>query len=249
MSYIEYRDGKYHPVKGVRPTNQSQWPVLEKIANRLNNLVNEDEGWTLTALQEKFVDEIGNGSIQLAENEIDIAHNISIKAIIFMVADKMNDPETIKFKDIKVVADAFISTEEEDANKMVRAFFNTLKDKATPDEEKIELANEVIERLNKAHKNLIPGHKSPNRSLGSHQDPHLLEKDGKLCVPAYSQKINSAFAKVDHTGYGPKEKDIDGERSYQTSSVHKDKNKAYIPADKLDLKGEKSENKKVKNKK
>lgn len=218
MKYFVIQNNKVSVIKSVRPTNQSGQEVLKKIAGRLERLIKENPDLELTKLQALFVQKIReDGTIALSANNIDIAHNLAISMIKQAIADRANHPlSSAKYEELIT---NIITTEEKDDKDFVREFFQGLLDPSITLEEKMTDADKVVERLNYASKNLIPAHRSSNRSVGPNRDPHMLRKKGKdhYVETSTSAKLSKSFDKLLHVSYEPKTRyGADGKKEYQS---------------------------------
>ncbi len=93
MKYFAIKYGKVSVIKRVRPTNQNSPTVQKKIAGRLERLIKENPHMELTELQQLFFKKIRkDGVVALLDNNIDIAHNLSINMIMQAIAERANNP-------------------------------------------------------------------------------------------------------------------------------------------------------------
>ncbi len=232
MKYFIITNNKVSVIKGVRPSNQSGQEVLKKIAGRLERLIKENPDLELTKLQALFVKKLReDGTIELAPNKIDIAHNLAISMIKQAIADRANHP--LSSEKYEELITNIITTEAEDDKDFVREFFQGLLDPSITLKEKMANADKVVERLNRASKNLIPAHRSSNRSVSSNRDPHMVQKKGKdhYVETPMSVKLSKSFVKVLHGPYEPKIRyGADGKKEYQSSSIcNKPRDSWYSP--------------------
>lgn len=230
MKYFSIQNDKVSVIKGVRPTNQSEQPVLEKIAARLERLIKENPDLELTKLQALFVQKIrDDGHIPLLANKIDIAHNLAISMIKQAIANRANHP--LSAANYEELVNNIITTEEDDDKKFVREFFQGLLDPSVSLKDKMQDADKVVDRLNRASKNLFPAHSSSNRSVSSNRDPHLVKKKNRYIETPISEKLSKSFDKFLRASYEPKVRyGADGKKEYQSSSIcNKPKESWYSP--------------------
>ncbi len=231
MSYIGYDKAtkSFYVIK--RPTNQSTPEVLKKIAKRLERLIAENPNIELTELQKLFIRKIKkHAAIQLSKNNIDIAHNIAISVIMDAIVDRMNNPLDEEDIDANEFVDEILSTDDEDGKIRIKKFFSDLQNPNISRNEKLRQANEAIEHLNRASKNLISGYSGPNRSLQSNRDLHLIVENNEYRETPWAEEISKKADVFLKKVYLPKSrKTSDGETEYQSSSVSKIIKKSWTP--------------------
>lgn len=170
---------KFKRRPGKRPINQSHRNVLKKINCRIKKLPTE----CLTNVQVTFVKlyEQHKGKDKfIGKNQIDIAHNISIDSMMDGIKQYLNKPDTFDGKAVNAFVDEIISSDDEakvDKSK-IKKHFNTIRNQGKSPTTKMDSAVFIANRLNKASKNLMPGHKKTNSAIQEHRDPHMI-KDGK----------------------------------------------------------------------
>lgn len=104
----------------------------------------------------------------------------------------------------------------------------------TEDEDQVQAlldeAEWVTERINRSSKNLLPGHASPNRSLGSKKDPHITKKDGKYVNVPTSVVLGKSFEKMNGGNpYNPKARtNTEGKTEYQSSSIAEKSDNSWV---------------------
>lgn len=219
MKYFEIKHGEVLVIKGVRPSNQNDHRVQKKIAGRLERLIKENPHMELTELQQLFVKKISeDGVVALRDNNIDIAHNLAISMIMQAIADRANNP--LPHAKYDELVENIITTEEADDKKFVKEFFQGLLDPHVSLQDKMKDADKVVDRLNCASKNLMPGHSSTNRSISKYRDPHYAKhKKGYVETPI-SVTLSKNFEKLFLKSYEPKSRDtVDGRREFQSSSI------------------------------
>lgn len=242
MSHIKYDEKKkVYYATGKRPNNQSSPATLEKIAERLKNYVLIHRDVCLTDLQKLFVEEVSNHKKAfLSPDDIDIAHHIAISKIISVFVAFMNDPDSIACTDFENFADAICSTEsptDDKGRSTLRGFFNDIQDNLCSPRELCASANKIIKLLNSCTRNLIPGNKSVNRSIGENKDLHMVAKRGK---PGFyketepSKRISQFFEQLpDCQDYAPKLITTPNkEKALLSSSIFAKRDESYVVKDK-----------------
>jgi len=216
--------------KGTRPTNQNKLSVLKKIAARLERLIEEKPDLTLTELQKKFTEEVKkNKKIDLKANGIDIAHNIAISAFKKVIVSRLNIPMAGHDSEMSEVANDILSTEDGEGKKTTKEFFDSLSDPNLTSMEKMKSADKILKYINRASRNLIPGHSSTNRSIRDNRDPHCIKKVNEFVEIPKSKKISESFAVV-QPQYVPKaRKTKDGRIESQSSSIDKNPHLSWVP--------------------
>ena len=144
MSYIGYneKEKKFYVIK--RPTNQNNPKVLNKIAGRLNRLI--DGGAKLNDLQEKFLKEVEeNDTVNLKEEGIDIAHNIAISVILDAMVDRMNNPQEGD-ETAATFFDDTLSTDDDPGKQKAKEFFKQLGDPEREIKYKLNDANDLAKK-------------------------------------------------------------------------------------------------------
>lgn len=208
-----------------RPNNQSGLKILHKIKKRLER--NEkSEKLEPTEIQETFKKEMSKvkAKPQLAKKHIDIAHNVSIKAITETIIEDLNHPDNADPAAAHRFVDEVLSTDDEQGRKDFDNLYQKIVENSPKKEEKkkiLDAANKVLRHLNRASRNLMPGNSSSNRSIGGdHRDPHVMIKDNEYQETATSKRISLAaddFLKKPH--FPKEETGEDGESLYQSSSI------------------------------
>ncbi len=252
--FFDYEDGQYKIAKdkkgrAKRPGNQSVFGTLQRTAQRLENLVNNDTRYQLTPLQTRFVSKVNtvakarqirgknkNKEIKLKPMGIDIAHNVAISVIMEATVARMNSPLSGNDDAAINFVNAMISSDDDDAIGKAETFYNDLGDEETLPQDKIAKADETINRLNMASANLIPGHNSTNKSVHEKRDPHLLKLkagDQEFSEHKRARRIavtgRKFIAKTGET-YRPHVRDAeDGDKEAKSSSVHRIPDQAWFP--------------------
>lgn len=229
MSHFNYNrvTGKFSVAK--RPGNQSTPVVTRKIAARLERLILANQNIELTDLQVLFVEEVkGNKKPNLQINQIDIAHNIAISAIMDAMVDRMNNPLAQKDITAEAFVDDLVSSDDDEAKVKVKQFFDSLRSPVISWQEKLSQANTVARRLNGASKNLMPGYSSPNRSIGNNRDPHLVLNNHSFQETDNSIRLSKSADAFFNKPYRPKSRTTQkGNVEFQSSSVDEDANTSY----------------------
>lgn len=261
LLYVEgnfyiYHNGHYFIAKDgsgklKRPNNQSDGPVLEKLAGRIEGLAINDPNIELTPLQTEFIrtvksidekakkknGEIKKGAIKLEKLKIDIAHNISISSIMESIANRLNNPVAAQDQWVDRFIDEVISSDEEAERESTKKSFIEIQSPQTSPEEKIKLADKITKRLNSATPNLMPGHRSTNRSVKEKRDPHVVisreNQQRKYKEHKRSQRIAVAarhfLATPEVPRYQPKTLTTpDGKRIAQSSSVNEEPEMSWL---------------------
>jgi hypothetical protein len=243
MPYIEYdEDEEEYYSTGERPGNQNSQKTLQKIAKRLTHYVLDNRDVCLTDLQTKFIEKVKEKERFLGKENIDVAHHIAISRIIKIFVHLLNNPKYSKLKDFEKFGDAICSTEslEDDKGRSTLTdFFKDIKNGCEP-KYLCDTANEIIKMLNCCTRNLIPGHKSVNRSIGEAKDLHLMAQKGKSGAykeTAPSKRLSHFFAALPGCDdYAPKyEKTNNGKKVVLSSSVNAKKAKSYLVESKADF--------------
>ena len=229
--YFTYKDNIY--TNHSRPNNQSTPVVQQKIAARITRNVDENR-LKMTTMQKLFAEEVmANAGIKkgcrLKDQKIDIAHNIASSKLAEVIADKLNSvPNTLNDEKFTAFAEDLLSTDDESGKKKASQIFHNLSDPAIPVPDKLQEATILLEHMNRASRNLMPGHMSPNRALQDHRDAHLMLSRGGLFIETpvsikLSDSINTLFRKT----YDRRTRTVNGERQYQSSSVGENKDNSW----------------------
>ncbi|KTD24396.1 hypothetical protein [Legionella maceachernii] len=243
MGYIEYdEDEEEYYSTGTRPGNQNSPQILQKIAKRLTKYVLHNRDVCLTDLQTKFISKVKAGERFLSKENIDVAHHIAISRIIKIFVNLLNNPKSFKLKDFENFGDAICSTESPEDDKgrsTLTDFFNDIKNGCEPTY-LCDTANEIIKMLNGCTRNLIPGHKSVNRSIGEAKDLHLMAQKGKSGAykeTAPSRRLSHFFSALPECDdYAPRCKETkNGKKLILSSSVDAKKDKSYLIESKSDF--------------
>ena len=230
--YFRYKNNTY--TSHYRPNNQSTPEVQQKIATRIIRYVNEHNLET-TILQKLFTEEVKknarfNEGCQLKTNKIDIAHNIAGAKLTEIITVKMNSvPDTSDDEKFAEFADDLLSTDDESGKKEAKKAYHKLADPTIAPAKKLQKAKNLLEHMNRASRNLMPGHSSPNRALQENRDAHLmLDKNHQLVETPMSKKLSNSTNTLFGTPYNCRTRNKDGRIEIQSSSVHQDKDKSWI---------------------
>lgn len=117
----------------------------------------------------------------------------------------------------------------------LRDFFHDIKNGEDP-EELCDAANQIIKSLNCCTRNLIPGHRSANRSIGENKDLHLVKQKGhtnRYRETEPSKRISYFFEQLPTAqNYEPKTINTKNGKAVMSSSVNAEINKSYVCEDK-----------------
>jgi hypothetical protein len=166
----------------------------------------------------------------LKTNKIEIAHNISIGFFKKEFANLLNQRNLIDISNGDEFAEEILSTDDEDITNF-HNFLGTVKNaELTPIviNSTLNFINAFLTRLNRASKNLMPGHSSPNRSIQENRDPHTIKRDGRHEETEISKKITTKTNKFFLNRAEPNSRYVDGSIQYQSSSVHESFGSAWF---------------------
>jgi hypothetical protein len=226
--YITYENNEFFS-NGKRPTNQSKPKVQQKIAARLTRFERED-GLKMTSLQKQFTEEVEeNKSCKLKDNNIDIAHNIACAKLGELIIAKMNtDKDPVLEEKFTEFIEDFLSTDDESGKEEANKIYHNLSKEDLEPVDRMADAVFLFEHLNRASKNLMPGHSSPNQALHNHRDPHLMKSRGaKLVETPVSKCLSKSIDTLFGRKYHSRSRKINGQVEHQSSSIHSDKDRSW----------------------
>lgn len=245
-NYIDYdeNNNQFYSVPNARPNNQGKKTVLQKIKKRIQALNNENV--ELTELQKKFLSQLETNSFFLKKSGIDIVHNISFKRIKQQLVHDLNNPQHDHHVHAFNFADEIFSSDDEESRESFKTLYTLSKKrkKSFEKDKKIELTNTLLDKLNSASRNLMPGYSSTNRSIGAHRDPHLAIKAGSWFETKRSKKLSLSADAYFGEPYLPK-KGSDP-HTYQSSSISPDIKKAtyshFLEGEESDIEADEQKN-------
>lgn len=241
--YYVYSNGQYSRARNSkgnakRPNNQSSPSTLIKIVSRMRRLAVEDPDKKFNPKQITLMQrvELRDGrKVNLSGLKIDIAHNIAIGPIMDSIVARMNNPLPEEDITANEFVEEVISSDDNAAKKQIKDFFEEIRFDDLLPHEKIQVADEVTERINRASPNLGAGHRSPNRGLGDNRDPHAMvsKEDGTLIEHKKSQKIavraRRFLSITDPPTYRPLIRfNAEGDKEAKSSSVHERSDRAWF---------------------
>lgn len=229
--YFTYENNKY--TSHARPNNQSTPEVQKKIANRLTRYVDEHQ-LKMTDLQKLFTREVhANEKLKkgckLKDNKIDIAHNIAGAKLSEVITAKLNTvPNARDDQKFTEFAEDILSTDDESGKKEANRIYHSLSEPTIAPTDKLRDATKLLEHMNRASRNLIPGHSGPNRALQENRDAHLMiDRNRQLVETPISKKLSESINTLFGNAYNRRSRTIRGRTEYQSSSVHSDKNRSW----------------------
>jgi hypothetical protein len=222
--YIDYdnKTNRFFEVTGSnnRPTNQRD--AIPRIITRLNRL--KDQGVELEAVQSKFLLISQNGKPDLSGNRIEIAHNISIGYFKKEFAHLLNNRQSIDVSKGDEFAEEILSTDDDEKQLFHNFIFDVKNIELTSItiDRILNYVNAFLFKLNKASRNLMPGHQSPNRSIQENRDPHTIKRGEGHEETEISKRISEKTNRFFLNNIVPKSRNQAEALEHQSSSIHED---------------------------
>lgn len=228
----DYETEEFSLIPGKRPNNQRKKKILRRISGRLKELLNKNKNIQLTGIQKLFIQIVEENKFKLKENDIHMAHNISIHIIMEAFLDLLNNPSELTDEVDNEFLDHILSSDDEEKKEKNKNRLKGLKYWNLSIEEKIKWAEILIEEINQKSKNLYPGHPRTNSSIGDLKDtPIIFEGDEAKEVP-YAKKVSKYTIKFleEHSceNYRSKTKIEENEEKIQSSSINQSPSKSYV---------------------
>lgn len=152
-----------------------------------------------------------------------------------MITSKLNaKPNEENDKKFAVFVDDLLSTDDESGKEEAERIYHNFSDPNIEPAEKLEGANKLFIHMNRASRNLMPGHRSPNRALKSHRFPHfMLDGDNKnqFVETPHSEKLSKSADALFGTPYLYRQRERANKKGcleFQSSSIDADRDKAWV---------------------
>lgn len=130
------------------------------------------------------------------------------------------NPDSEDDKKFSRFAETILSTDDETGKEDAKRTYHNLADPRVVPTTKLEDAKKLLEHLNRASRNLMPGHSGANRALQEHRDSHLmLENNIFVEIPIsklLSRNANTLFGQT----YNCRTRTNNDHIELQSSSVH-----------------------------
>lgn len=172
--------------------------VFARLLKDIENLGFENETGVVDVIKEYLNKLLPNPRYKFGAAGIDMCHGESYAQMtefmekLIRVAPKCSPLEKQKLQhSAEGYCNALISTDDESSTAHAKKTITQCLDPAVDEAELHENLQTLLNILNKASRNILPGVAKINRSIGAHPDPHIVgyNKDGCPVMPVRSQKI------------------------------------------------------------